>query len=193
VIVSCACFILAGGKSSRFGTNKSLALVNSHPMAKIVASNMQSGFGCEAKLIGADQQTSMLVGLETFNGYREGNGPLAAIIDAMEVSVQELVAFAPNDTPFFTASNFGTLLVDMEDPNVDVAVAVDETDTTRAHWLLSVWRKSTCLPKLLAEYDRGERSIHGAVKGLNIASVAYGATSVRNINAVIDLPDRGTI
>jgi len=162
-------------------------------MAKIVASNMQSGFGCEAKLIGADQQTSMLVGLETFNGYREGNGPLAAIIDAMEVSVQELVAFAPNDTPFFTASNFGTLLVDMEDPNVDVAVAVDETDTTRAHWLLSVWRKSTCLPKLLAAYDRGERSIHGAVKGLNIASVAYGATSVRNINAVIDLPDRGTI
>jgi molybdopterin-guanine dinucleotide biosynthesis protein A len=193
VIVSCACFILAGGKSSRFGTNKSLALVNSHPMAKIVASNMQSGFGVEVKLIGADQQTSSLLGLKTISGSREGNGPLAAIIDAMEVSVQELVAFAPNDTPFFTASNFGTLLVDMEDPNVDVAVAVDETDTTRAHWLLSVWRKSTCLPKLLAEYERGERSIHGAVKDLNIATVPCEATSVRNINAVTDLPDRGTI
>jgi hypothetical protein len=81
----------------------------------------------------------------------------------------------------------------MEDPNVDVAVAVDETDPTRAHWLLSVWRKSHCLQKILAEYDRGERSIHGAVKELSIASVACGATAVRNINAVTDLPDRGTI
>ena len=162
-------------------------------MAMIVANNMQSGFGCEAKLIGADQQTSLLLSLETFIGYREGNGPLAAIIDAMEISDQEFVAFAPNDTPFFTASNFGALLVEMEDANVDVAVAVDETDPTRAHWLLSVWRKSPCLPKLLAEYERGERSIHGAVKDLNIASVPCEATSVRNINAVTDLPDRGTI
>ena len=60
-------------------------------MAMIVANNMQSGFGCEAKLIGADQQTSLLLGLETFIGYREGNGPLAAIIDAMEISDQEFV------------------------------------------------------------------------------------------------------
>jgi molybdopterin-guanine dinucleotide biosynthesis protein A len=162
-------------------------------MAKIVASNMQSGFGCEAKLIGANQETSLLLGLETFNGYREGNGPLAAIIDAMEVSDQELVAFAPNDTPYFSAIDFRALLFEMENPNVDVAVAVDEMDLTRAHWLLSVWRKSACLPKILAEYDRGERSIHGAVKGLNIASVACGATSVCNINAVTDLSDRGTI
>ena len=190
---SIACFILAGGKSSRFGSNKSLALVGSEPMAKIVANNLRSAFGGTAQLIGADRQTSLELGLDTFIGSREGNGPLAAIIDAMESTTSTFQAFAPNDTPFFTAHNFAALLAKLEDSKADVVVATDATDASQAHWLLSVWRKESCLPKLLIAYERGVRSVHGAVNDLHIASVSFDANLVRNVNAVSDLSDRGTI
>ena len=111
----------------------------------------------------------------------------------MESSESSLIAFAPNDTPFFTAHNFAALLAKIEDSSADVAVAVDDTNATHVHWLLSIWRKSSCLPILRNEYDRGVRSVHGAVTALRIAPVAFDAVFVRNINAVSDLTDQGTI
>ena len=193
---SCSCFILAGGKSTRFGTNKSLALVGDQYMALVVAKNLQSAFGNAARLIGADENTSSELGLESVVGTREGNGPLAAIIDAMESTTSTFVAFAPNDTPFFTAHNYAALLAKLEDSKADVVVATDATDATdasQAHWLLSIWRKSSCMPILTKEFERGVRSVHGAVTELQVATVAFDAAAVRNINTVSDLLDRGTI
>jgi len=190
VTESCSCFILAGGKSTRFGTNKSLALVGDQYMALVVAKNLQSAFGNAARLIGADENTSSELGLESVVGTREGNGPLAAIIDAMESTTSTFVAFAPNDTPFFTAHNYAALLAKLEDSKADVVVA---TDASQAHWLLSIWRKSSCMPILTKEFERGVRSVHGAVTELQVATVAFDAAAVRNINTVSDLLDRGTI
>jgi len=193
VTESCSCFILAGGKSTRFGTNKSLALVGDQYMALVVAKNLQSAFGGTAQLIGADENTCSELGLESFVGTREGNGPLAAIIDAMESTNSTFQAFAPNDTPFFTAHNFAALLAKLEDSKADVVVATDAADSSQAHWLLSIWRKSSCMPILTNEFERGVRSVHGAVLELQIARVAFDAAAVRNINKVSDLFDRGTI
>jgi hypothetical protein len=81
----------------------------------------------------------------------------------------------------------------MDGVNTDVVVAVDDSNDAHAHWLLSIWRTSSCLPTLLKEYDRGVRSVHGAVSELRVATVAFDAASVRNINAVLDLPEQGTI
>ena len=188
-----SCFILAGGKSSRFGKNKSLAIVGGQQMALVVANNLQAAFDCAAQLVGADDQTSREVGLVSFSGPREGNGPLAAIVDSMECSESPLVAFAPNDTPFFTENDFAALRSKMDGVNTDVVVAVDDSNDAHAHWLLSIWSISSCLPTLLKEYDRGVRSVHGAVSELRVATVAFDAASVRNINAVLDLPEQGTI
>jgi molybdopterin-guanine dinucleotide biosynthesis protein A len=162
-------------------------------MASVVAKNLQSAFGSTAKLIGADESTSSELGLETVIGTREGNGPLAAIIDAMESTESTFQAFAPNDTPFFTAHNYVALLEKLEDSNADVVVATDATDASRAHWLLSVWRKSSCMPILTKEFERGVRSVHGAVTDLQVAMVSFEDAALRNINTVSDLFDRGTI
>ena len=190
---SCSCFILAGGKSTRFGTNKSLALVGDQYMALVVANNLQSAFGSTAQLIGADENTCGALGLESVIGTREGNGPLAAIIDAMESTTSTFQAFAPNDTPFFKAHNYAALLAKLEDSKADVVVATDATDASQVHWLLSVWRKSSCMPTLTNEFERGVRSVQGAVTDLQVAMVSFEDAAVRNINTVSDLFDRGTI
>lgn len=193
VIQTCSSFVLAGGKSSRFGVNKSLSLVGSQPMALVVANNLQTAFGSAALLVGADAETCNEIGLDSLTGPREGNGPLAAMIDAMESSANTLVAFAPNDTPFFSSDNFSALLAKIEQSGSDAVVVVDDLDSPRTHWLLSIWRIERCLITLRNEYDRGVRSIHGAVTGLQIATIMCGAASVRNINTVSDMPDQGTI
>ncbi len=187
------CFVLAGGKSTRFGTNKSLASVGSRQMADVVASNLQSASGSSVRLIGADAQTSSALGLPSVFGSREGNGPLGAIIDALELSDSVFVVIAPNDTPFFSAECFIRLIDCLDASNNDVAVAVDTEDETHVHWLLSVWRKATCLPLLREQYHSGTRSVHEAVIGLQIGSVAYESALVRNVNSPEDLGDEGTI
>ena len=186
------CFVLAGGRSSRFGTNKSFASIGSRHMAAVVASNLQNASGSSVRLIGADVQTSSAVKLLSVFGSREGNGPLGAIVDALELSDCEFVAIAPNDTPFFAAECFTRLIDCLDASNNDVAVAVDTEDEMHVHWLLSVWRKATCLPLLREQYLSGTRSVHEAVIGLQIGSVAYESALVRNVNRPEDL-DEGTI
>ena len=187
------CFVLAGGKSTRFGTNKSLASVGARYMAAVVASNLRSASGSSVSLIGADAQTSSALGLPSVFGSREGNGPLGAIIDALELSDSVFVVIAPNDTPFFSAECFTRLFDCLDASNIDVAVAVDAKDESRLHWLLSVWRKATCLPLLREQYHSGTRSVHEAVIGLQIGTVAYESALVRNVNSPEDLGDEGTI
>lgn len=187
------CFVLAGGKSTRFGTNKSLASVGARYMAAVVASNLRNASGSSVSLIGADAQTSSALGLPNVFGSREGNGPLGAIIDALELSDSVFVVIAPNDTPFFSAECFTRLIDCLNASNNDVAVAVDVKDESRVHWLLSAWRKAPCLPMLREQYHSGTRSVHQAVTGLQIGTVAYESALVRNVNSPEDLVDEGTI
>ncbi len=187
------CFVLAGGKSTRFGTNKSLASVGSRQMAAVVASNLQNASGSSVSLIGADAQTSSALRLPSVFGPREGNGPLGAIVDALELSDSEFVVIAPNDTPFFSAECFTRLIDCLDASNNDVAVAVDVEDETHVHWLLSVWRKAPCLSMLREQYQIGTRSVHEAVTGLQVGTVAYESSLVRNVNSPEDLVDEGTI
>ena len=186
------CFVLAGGKSTRFGTNKSLASIGARHMAAVVADNLQNAFGLSVRLIGADVQTSSSLELLSVIGSREGNGPLGAIVDALELSDSDFVAIAPNDTPFFSAECFTGLIDCLDASNNDVAVAVDAEDETHVHWLLSIWRKATCLPILRDQYRIGTRSVHEATTGLQIGTVAYESALVRNVNSPEDL-DEGTI
>ncbi len=187
------CFVLAGGKSTRFGTNKSLASIGSRHMAAVVANNLGNASGLSVRLIGADAQTSSALGLPSVFGSREGNGPLGAILDALELSNSECVVIAPNDTPFFSAECFTRLIDCLDASKNDVAVAVDIEDETHVHWLLSVWRKAPCLPMLREQYQIGTRSVHEAVVGLQIGIVAYGSALVCNVNSPEDLVDEGTI
>ena len=162
-------------------------------MAAVVASNLRNASGSSVSLIGADAQTSSALGLPSVFGSREGNGPLGAIIDALELSDSVFVVIAPNDTPFFSAECFTRLFDCLDASNIDVTVAVDVEDETHVHWLLSVWRKATCLPLLREQYHSGTRSVHEAVIGLQIGTVAYESALVRNVNSPEDLGDEGTI
>jgi molybdopterin-guanine dinucleotide biosynthesis protein A len=172
--------ILAGGSSSRFGSNKMLYPVDGIPMAAKVAQNMND-LGT-VLLIGASVDDAKLISIETYSGPNEGQGPLGALVDALDNSSAEFLLVSPCDTPFFEKQDFSKL-IDALGPETDVAVARDE----RNHWLLSCWRISTSLKHLEIMFNQGERAIHRAVVGLRIVEVQFSEGKTRNINTQIDL------
>jgi len=185
--------VLAGGKSTRFGSNKTIANIDGMPMARLVANNILSATQVQPRFLGADQSTALLLGLVNVSGPREGNGPLGAIIDALELSKSEIVLFAPNDTPYFTSIDFERLVQVLDNSGTDLAVAIDELDAANFHWLLSAWRTSTCLQHLSEQYANGVRSVHGAVIGLRVSTLSCASDALRNINHVSDMIDEGTV
>lgn len=173
--------ILAGGSSSRFGSNKMLYLIDGIPMVTRVAHNM-SELGT-ISLVGASTDNAKLVSIDNFNGPREGHGPLGALVDALHNSKGDLLLVSPCDTPFFLKDDFSQLIEALTS-TFDVAVACDE----RNHWLLSCWRISSSLQHLEQEFNGGERAIHRAVQGLRIVEVQFSSEKTRNINTQMDLP-----
>lgn len=185
--------MLAGGKSTRFGSNKSIADINGMPMARVVANNLFDATQVLPRLLGADEATAFALGLVNVSGPREGNGPLGAIIDALELSKSELALFAPNDTPYFSSTDFRGLISILDNTDADIAVASDGQDGTTCHWLLSAWRTSSCLQHLSEQYSNGVRSVHGSVVGLKVSTHACSSSVLRNINRVSDLIAQDTI
>ncbi len=174
--------ILAGGNSSRFGSNKMLFAIDGIPMAAQVAGNL-----CElgsVLLIGANSDVANSVSIDTYIGPREGQGPLGALLDALHNSKHNVLLVSPCDTPFFEKQDFSRL-VEALTSDFDVAVAHD----VRNHWLLSCWNISSSVKHLDDKFRGGERAIHRAVVGLRVVEVQFSETQTRNINTPKDLPD----
>jgi molybdopterin-guanine dinucleotide biosynthesis protein A len=172
--------ILAGGNSSRFGSNKMLFAIDGMPMAARVASNL-----CElgqVLLIGASTEVANSVSIDTYIGPREGQGPLGALVDAMYNCKHNFLLVSPCDTPFFEKQDFARL-VEALTSDFDVAVAHD----VRNHWLLSCWNVSSSVKHLDDQFSGGERAIHRAVVGLRVVEVQFSENKTRNINTPKDL------
>ena len=119
------------------------------------------------------------------SGSREGQGPLGAICDALEIASTEYVIFAPCDTPYFSPDSFIELANSRF--SADVVVAVDETEPQMRHWLLSCWNVKSVKDHLFSSYLSGERAIHRSVSNFQISEVRYPLSQVRNINSPQDL------
>ncbi len=154
--------------------------IDGTPMAVKVAHNM-SELG-SVLLIGASADDAKSISMDTYSGPKEGQGPLGALVDALDNSNAEFLLVSPCDTPFFEKQDFSQL-VEALSSEFDVAVARDE----RNHWLLSCWRISTSLQHLEIMFSQGERAIHRAVVGLRIVEVQFSEGKTRNINTQIDL------
>ena len=172
--------ILAGGNSSRFGSNKMLHPINGIPMVAKVASNLRE-LG-SVLLIGASTDVAISVSIDSYIGPREGQGPLGALVDAMNNSKYGFLMVSPCDTPFFEKQDFSRLIGALT-PDFDVAVAHD----VRNHWLLSCWNVFSTAQHLDDEFSGGERAIHRAVAGLRVVEVQFSEDKTRNINTPLDL------
>ncbi len=101
--------ILAGGKSTRMGTEKALLQVKGRPMIQCVAETLSTVFE-EVIVVGGAKNTHRFLHLEVVPDAYEACGPLGGIHAALNRAKPKPVLVLSCDTPFIPAALIEYLL-----------------------------------------------------------------------------------
>lgn len=159
MLLKTTAIILAGGKSSRMGTNKALLPLNGKTVIEGIVSSLEKV---------AD---NLLIVTNTFSDYeflhlpmiedkRKGMGPLAGIEAGLSATESERNLFVACDMPFFSVELGRYLLSCLE----DYQAAVLEVSGT-LHPLFGAYRKET-LGAVTKSLDEGQLRIRHFLNSL---------------------------
>lgn len=186
----CVGVLLAGGKSSRFGSNKALTrlagkFMIEHP-AKILADLFEN-----CLLITNSPAEYAFLGWPMVGDIYPDAGPLAGIHAALKSVTSPLIFVAGCDMPFLDKTLISYLCSLVE--GYDVVVPRTAKGLEPLH---AVYRQSI-VEAIEQNLARGNRKIHRIFSELKIREVSEAEmlaatgtlTSFRNINTIADLPD----
>ena len=173
--------VLTGGASRRMGRNKALVEVDGQPMAVRVTRALD-GAGCRpVVVIGGDLAARATLGLSGRADDYPGDGPLGAIITALEHAAPCPVLVAACDLPWLDVATVVALIAAHRD-DIDVVAAA----TDRIEPLLSRWSPSA-LEHARAAFAAGDRAVHVVLEGLRVHTVEVAPSALRNVNRPDDL------
>ena len=177
--------VLAGGASSRMGSDKALLVVGGRPLVVGVADALTGALGVEAVVVGGDEDRLRGLGLEVLPDRAPGAGPLGGILTAL----------------LHHRERFDQVVVlscDLPEPSPESIRAVAETASDedaiavpvlrgRRQWMHAAWPIAV-LPALEEIFQRGERAPHRAVADLAVVEVdGLDPHSLRDIDRLEDL------
>ncbi len=127
--------VLAGGASSRFGTDKSLASTPAGPLAGIAVQALRQAGIDPVVLIGASSEVSAKLGVPTVPDLMPGEGPLGALWTALRwASGVTRVVVIPCDMPHVDRSVIRALMSSGDNGSASVA-----TMGQRPHPIVGCW------------------------------------------------------
>jgi len=145
--------ILAGGRSSRMGADKSLLPVDGQPIIERICERLAGRF--DQILISANEPEKLaFLGLEVIPDRIPGQGPLMGIASALEASTSELNFVVACDIPRIHIGFVEEMLAEAETSGADVVVPT--TGSEEYEPLFAVYRKSAleAINKVLASGGR---------------------------------------
>jgi molybdenum cofactor guanylyltransferase len=180
--------LLAGGGSTRMGTDKALVVIDGRRLAEQVAEVLTSC--CSTVLVASgDGRRLDWLGLPQVADVQPDAGPLAGIAAGLEAATTPLVAVLAVDLPDASAEVLRALAGAWSgEPCVVPEVA------GHMHPLHAVWA-SGAAPPIRAHLGAGHRSVQGAVRQLGgrvVGSEVWSAADpdgrfARNVNRPEDL------
>jgi len=144
--------ILAGGKSSRYGTNKALVRIEGIPLIERVATVMQSLFEHVFLITNTPDEYAYL-GFPMYEDLIKGLGPLGGIYTAMTAIPNSGGFFVPCDMPFLNPYLIRHMVEIRE--NYDAVVPRISENIEALHAFYS----NRCLPAVKKLIDRREYQI----------------------------------
>ncbi len=172
--------ITAGGRSSRFGADKALALLHGRTLLSHVAGSLQD---CPARLLIAPAGKYVLDGWKVIPDTRPGEGPLAGLEAALRHTTTGWLAFTGVDLPALTP-DFWATLARARTPD---ALAVLPLDRERRPQPLAGLYRRELLERVTELLDGGERRLKLAVSPENSVLVNGLSPALRNVNTPDDL------
>jgi molybdopterin-guanine dinucleotide biosynthesis protein A len=169
-------FVLAGGRSSRMGADKALALLDGRPLVSHGLRILREA-GVEASLAGGQPALSAFAPL--IEDGRPGLGPLSGICAALASTVARWAVFIPVDLPLLPASLLRYLLIQAATTGGTVTVAAVNGFAQTFPAVLD----RAVLPALLHELQSGRG---GCFSGFQVAAQSLGeAVSVIPVEPLV--------
>jgi len=160
-------FVLAGGQSSRMGSDKALLPYRDRRLIQFVAEAVRDAAG--SVTIVAPPERYAHLGLPVIADEIPGEGPLGGIITALAGSDAEWNLIVACDMPGVSAAFLRNLLAEAVRAQSDICLPVSAAGLPEP--LCAVYRSSS-LPALRAAFAAGVRKVTSAFGGLRIAALA---------------------
>ncbi|MGE0880579.1 MAG: molybdenum cofactor guanylyltransferase [Acidimicrobiia bacterium] len=174
--------VLTGGKSSRMGSDKALLLVRDEPMALSVTRAIERAGAHATFCVGGDLVALAEHGLVAYPDGRQGQGPLAGILSALEITDAPILFVAACDMPNLVPAAVARLVGLVRDTGVDVAMVEGEP-------LCAAWQVRTCRPVVTDVFGSGKRAVRDALEHLVVVTVTdIDRGVVKNVNEPGDVP-----
>lgn len=180
-------FVLAGGRSRRFGQDKALVTLDGTTLVERAVRTL-SGAGCERVVVlHRDPHLLKFVDCEIEVDIGGGRGPLDGLHTALSLARSDVVITLPVDQVCVTTEVVRRLLdVANDDLAYDLVAACD--DEGSRHHLTALWRRSACLDVVARHVAHGESSPRRVLDDLRCRWEEFPASLMLNVNRVEDLP-----
>lgn len=188
--------VLVGGASRRFGSNKAdaellgvsllerqLNIVRGTPVTRLAYVGGESRSELTPSV---DYVSDTIVGVDA-SERSSLLGILAALTFARDMQCESAVILGC-DVPLVTSHSLQRLVHALGDETFSVELAVASSGVERDHWSIMA-ASVTALDSLRRAYMQGERAVHRAVAGLQIARVAVADIETTNVNDQATLSD----
>ena len=168
-------FILAGGLSSRFGSDKARFLIDGKPMIIHVADLLGAQFD-RVTVIAKSAAEYDDLGLTTIADLYPEQAPICGLLTALEQASNQWLFLAPCDTPSLTAGTLRQLW-----DGRGARGAVPEVGG-RLHPLIAFYHVDA-LPDFKGAYERGDYSLQAVVRSGPYAAIPFAdGPALQNLN-----------
>ena len=192
VKLRCLGAVLAGGASSRMGVDKAFIEIDGTAMVLRAVEALRRGGADPTVVVGGDGPRLASAGLHTVADRFPGEGPLGAIITALEALDSlgegcEAAVTLPCDVPAPDAAAVSAVIDRLATGDADVVVP---QAAGSPQWTHAAWRRS-CLESASEAFTAGVRSPRDAAQRLNVATIDIAAGDwCRDADRPEDLPPR---
>lgn len=180
-------WILAGGRSSRYGSDKALATLDGGAFAARVAASMRDAGAADVTLVGATPMVASALGLPAIGDEEAGQGPLGGIRTALRATGAARAWIAACDLPLLTRDTWLALDGALDGAHGGSCVSV-ATDGRATAWLVIAARAPEALAVVDAAWEAGVRAPHRALA--DAVRVTRPETELRNVNRPDEVPGR---
>ncbi len=179
--LSATAIILAGGKSSRMGTEKGMLSINDQTMLEHICKQLRGTFS-QILISAGDAEKYSFAGFEVVRDKTPGQGPLMGIASALEASANEINFVVACDIPHIEMSCVRKMLTEARGADIVVPTTGDK----KYEPLFAIYRKSA-LDAIKRTLRKGERKISEVFDKCEVKYIDLGkADWLININTLAE-------
>lgn len=159
--------VLAGGKSKRFGSPKSIVRFDGKNLIAI-AIDLARQICNRTIIIKDDEKIPLLNGIKSFKDIHPGKGPIGGVQSALTFSETENIAILPVDMPLLCVEIYNHLASIKKINTPVVAISTHGMEP-----LVSIWSKSN-LTRINQSIEKNILSLWKCLEDLNAIKLNFG-------------------